>query len=293
MADSEPLHSEAFHRARRITQQVLLVVMLGSWIFLALSLATSDKRPAPVELLVTAGLGSLVAAMATLTLVRQQRESPLLVETRARVREAEQDLEAALRSSGTDRGSIQVSDAITVDAPGGQTTATPPSARTDVRLDHQQARLTLSELWAVTHRRLDHYHGIALSQAKQSFLNAQIAMGIGFILLAGFATIAWQASTVAGSVVAGGLGAVSAALAGYVSRTFITSQEAAAGHLRAYFDQPLEFSRYLAAERLMADADLSEEHRAEILSLLVQAMIAGPSLQTPAGTNEQQPGNPV
>lgn len=37
----------------------------------------------------------------------------------------------------------------------------------------------------------------------------------------------------------GGLGAASAALAGYVSRTFVKSQDAAAGHLRAYFEQPL------------------------------------------------------
>ncbi|MER5222033.1 MULTISPECIES: hypothetical protein [Streptomyces] len=42
------------------------------------------------------------------------------------------------------------------------------------------------------------------------------------------------------------------------------SQETAAEHLRAYFDQPLEFSRYLAAERLIADARLETEQRAEI-----------------------------
>ncbi|MFJ7301656.1 hypothetical protein [Streptomyces sp. NPDC099088] len=159
-------------------------------------------------------------------------------------------------------------------------------------LDHLQARLTLSELWAVTHRRLDHYHGIALAQAKQSFLNAQIAMGLGFALLIGFVIVSLKASTVAGSVVAGGLGAVSAALAGYVSRTFIRSQEAAAGHLRAYFDQPLEFSRYLAAERLLADAGLSEEHRAEALTNLIQAMITGTSGLESAGANHEETGPP-
>ncbi|MFG3369578.1 hypothetical protein ACIPWY_31425 [Streptomyces sp. NPDC090032] len=75
--------------------------------------------------------------------------------------------------------------------------------------------------------------------------------------------MALRASTTAGSVVAGGLGAVAAGLSGYVSRTFVRSQEASAGHLRAYFDQPLEFSRYLAAERLVADSNLSDEQRAE------------------------------
>ncbi|MEV8313796.1 hypothetical protein AB0Q95_06450 [Streptomyces sp. NPDC059900] len=142
--------------------------------------------------------------------------------------------------------------------------------------DADRARLTLSELWVVTHARLDHYHGIALGQAQKSFRNAQVSMALGFVLLIVFVVVALQASTTAGSVVAGGLGAVSAALSGYVSRTFVRSQESAAGHLRAYFDQPLEFSRYLAAERLVADSNLGDEQRAEVVTALAQAMIAGP-----------------
>ncbi|MCX4772815.1 hypothetical protein [Streptomyces sp. NBC_01285] len=120
------------------------------------------------------------------------------------------------------------------------------------------------------------YHKIATGQAKQSFRNAQVAMWLGFVLLAGFLVVALKVSTTAGSIVAGGLGAVAAALAGFVSRTFVRSQEAAAGHLRSYFDQPLELSRYLAAERLIADAQLSDERRAEILADLVHAIVAGP-----------------
>ncbi|MBK3625692.1 hypothetical protein JHN59_12735 [Streptomyces sp. MBT49] len=268
----------------------MLAITLCAWTSLAASLLVGPK-PDPVSLMVTITLGFGTASL-TVVLYRRE-ETPVQAETYARVREAEQELEDALRRPASSRRFILVPDddprlsAANSDAP----TVTPPSAGTSRELDQQQTRLTLSELWAVTHRRLDHYHGIALGQAKQSFLNAQIAMGIGFILLVGFAAVAWNASTVAGSVVAGGLGAVSAALAGYVSRTFIRSQEAAAGHLRAYFDQPLEFSRYLAAERLMADAGLSDERRAEVLSLLVQAMIAGPSPQTTTGANEQQPGN--
>ncbi|MGC5413328.1 hypothetical protein ACPXCX_58140, partial [Streptomyces sp. DT225] len=58
---------------------------------------------------------------------------------------------------------------------------------------------------------------------------------------------------------------------------FIRSQEAAATHLRSYFDQPLELSRHLAAERLLASGELTQEQRAAILSALVQAMVAAPS----------------
>lgn len=187
------------------------------------------------------------------------------VESRERVRAAEQGLEDALRGYA----GILLDDGTVDHRRGTGPRATEP-------LEDTPTRLALSELWAVTHRRLDHYHGIALGQAKRSFRNAQFAMGLGFALLVGFMVVALNASTTAGSIVAGGLGAVSAALAGYVSRTFIRSQETAAAHLRAYFDQPLEFSRYLAAERLMADAGLSEQKQAEILGLIVQTMIAGP-----------------
>jgi hypothetical protein len=73
------------------------------------------------------------------------------------------------------------------------------------------------------------------------------------------------------------LGAVAAAFAGYIGRTFVRSQESAASHLRAYFDQPLEFSRYLAAERLLAAAasDLTGTQRADVLGTLAQTIVIG------------------
>src|SRR5262249_12399359 len=81
------------------------------------------------------------------------------------------------------------------------------------------------------------------------------------------------AKTTTAAVSAGGLGAVGAAFAAYIGKTFIRSQESAADHLRAYFDQPLELSRYLAAERLLADAkELTPDQRAPILTSLVQSI---------------------
>ncbi|PSM39254.1 hypothetical protein C6Y14_32890 [Streptomyces dioscori] len=241
---------------------------------MALRYDTLDGSPTTSDWVLAAVGGVLCFGLAAAMFMALS--DPRRSESRERVREAEQDLEEALRGSASAPASSDQ------EADGSLDT------RVNRDLDQRQARLTLSELWVVTHRRLDHYHGIALGQAKRSFLSAQIAMGLGFVLLLGFVTIALNASTVAGSVVAGGLGTVAAALAGYVSRTFIRSQEAAAGHLRAYFDQPLEFSRYLAAERLVTDAGLSEERRAEILSILVQAMISGPSDPMPDGSDIQQ-----
>ncbi|MEV7857065.1 hypothetical protein [Streptomyces sp. NPDC088183] len=153
------------------------------------------------------------------------------------------------------------------------------------------APLGLAVLWETTHARLSLYHKIATGQAESSFASAKWSMWAGFALLIAFVVLALTASTTAGAVVAGGLGAVAAALSGFVSKTFIRSQEAAASHLRTYFDQPLELSRYLAAERLIVDGDLSQQQRADVLSALVQAMVASPA-QPPAASSPA-PGQPV
>lgn len=152
---------------------------------------------------------------------------------------------------------------------------TPENADAIVRVVANRAdeRLTLAALWDVTHGRMDLYHTIVTGQAKRSFGAAQAAMVIGFAMLVGFAVLAAEAKTTTAAVSAGSLGAVGAAFAAYIGKTFIRSQETAASHLRAYFDQPLELSRYLAAERLLADdKSLSAEQRAAILSSLVESI---------------------
>ncbi|MFI9809673.1 hypothetical protein ACIHEJ_36010 [Streptomyces sp. NPDC052301] len=196
-------------------------------------------------------LGALV--LATFSMAPVATESPHVVEGRERLRDAERLLGEALRLHA-------------------QEVRTPE--------DGDGAALTLPALWGVTHSRLDLYHEIALGQAKRSFRNAQMASGAGFALLVIFVVVSLRAGTTAGSVVAGGLGAVAAALSGYVSRTFVKAAEAAAAHLHAYFEQPLEFSRYLAAERMVRDGGLSARHRAEVLADLAKAMIADPPAAT-------------
>ncbi|MFE2423623.1 hypothetical protein [Streptomyces hokutonensis] len=188
---------------------------------------------------------------------RQAREA----QPRDRVLAAEQELEEALRRPSVARTRDNE------EASGDAAPATAPD-------DGVHTGLGLPELWKVTHSRLDHYHETVLGQARRSFRSAQGAMWLGFLLLAGFAFMALKATSTAGAVVAGGLGAVSAGLAGYVSRTFVKSQETAAGHLRAYFDQPLALSRYLAAERLLRDSGMGAEKRAEVLAALVLAVVA-------------------
>ncbi|MEV5656599.1 hypothetical protein [Streptomyces sp. NPDC052291] len=206
-------------------------------------------------------------------------------ESRYRLTQAEDRLTEALRRQiSTDRGAADFHTLVDDLRPPPVDEGAEPGepART-------HGALALPELWHATHARLGLYHDIATGQAKVSFRNAQRSMWAGFGLLIVFAGLAAWASTTAGVIVAGGLGATAGALAGFVSRTFIRSQEAAASHLRSYFDQPLELSRYLAAERLVAGADLTREQRGAILSALVQTMVAGPTPVHTGGTVPAQP----
>ncbi|MGW1540890.1 TRADD-N-associated membrane domain-containing protein [Streptomyces sp. NPDC002309] len=198
---------------------------------------------------------------------------------RQRVREAERSFENALRAGQAT--APRLNSAQDADPDTSNVSPSAASAANGAIVRPQLGGLALPELWSLTHTRLDAYHEIALAQAKRSFRNAQVAMGLGFALLLAFVFVALNASTTAGAVVAGGLGAVSAALAGYVSRTFVVSQTASAAHLRAYFDQPLEFARYLAAERIIMDCGLDQAQRTEVLTSLVQAMVAPPAMVDP------------
>jgi len=70
------------------------------------------------------------------------------------------------------------------------------------------------------------------------------------------------------------MSAAAAGLAGYIGRTFVRSQESAAAHLRAYFDQPLQFARYLAVERLLANFEtLTDQQRADMVAQLAASIV--------------------
>ncbi|TLP52413.1 TRADD-N-associated membrane domain-containing protein [Microbispora triticiradicis] len=150
----------------------------------------------------------------------------------------------------------------------------------------KEQELALGPLWVETEARLDYYHEIATNHARQSFRSAQVAMVAGFVVVLLFAVLAiFFAKNPADRLLAGTLGLISAALSGFISRTFIRAQEAAANRLQAYFDHPVRFSRYLAAERLIEQMKKlnPEEHKAiegEFLNAVVApyAVLSGESL---------------
>lgn len=125
-------------------------------------------------------------------------------------------------------------------------------------------------LWALTNKRLTYYHDLATRQAEVSFRHAQGAMIAGFAVAMIAMIIALFPSSVGKSIVVGGIGSLVAVLAAYISKTFLRSQEIASSHLRAYFLQPLEASRYLIAERLVNS--LGTEKRDDGLLALIQGI---------------------
>jgi hypothetical protein len=130
-------------------------------------------------------------------------------------------------------------------------------------------------LWTVTQKRLDYYHQIATSQAERSFLYGQIAAGLGLTLILGCAAAAALSRTTAASIAATLLGVAGGGLAGYIGSTFMRSQETASAQLRAYFLQPLEFSKMLAAERLLLQMD-DPVSRTAATGSLIEALARAP-----------------
>ncbi|MDQ1033619.1 hypothetical protein QFZ75_000035 [Streptomyces sp. V3I8] len=260
----------------------VILVCTGLVIFSSPAVVLTADHTGSIPVGAALGIGSVVAASFAVGIrssLQRRAERQTVGESRQRLTRAESRLETALRGDAKFHFNASTGRFEVVSGPRSEQ----GQQHNDEAVARAQRALTLAELWETTHARLGLYHDIATGQAKVSFRNAQVSMVIGFVLLVFFVLLALNASTTAGVIVAGGLGAVSAALAGFVSKTFIRSQEAAATHLRSYFDQPLELSRYLAAERLISGGDLSQEQRAEVLSALVQAMVAPPAPPTAGG----------
>ncbi|MFV8133202.1 TRADD-N-associated membrane domain-containing protein [Streptomyces syringium] len=265
MGNEPPPESSSSSQSTRLRHWVDVAgvtVALGVTIWLAWGIREVKEGATAEELGAVIAVVSAVVAFAAWA--RQRQADRAIDAGRERVREAERGVEGALA------------------ARSGPAIAAPQE---EAEARHDRRDLALARLWSLTHRRLDLYHEIATNQARRSFVSAQVSMVVGFALLVLFVVLALNVSSTTGAIVTGGLGAVSAALAGFISKTFVKSQQSAADHLKAYFDQPLEFSRYLAAERLLADTGLSDARRAEVVAVLVQLIAAGPGTNAALDTN--------
>lgn len=126
-------------------------------------------------------------------------------------------------------------------------------------------------LWNVTQKRLAYYHDIATAHAEKSFSYGQIAAASGFIVLLVGATIAAFTTTISGAIAAAIAGIAGGGLGAYIGATFMRSQDVAAEQMREYFRQPLEFSKFLGAERLLDTLD--GDARTQATQAIIEAMI--------------------
>ncbi|QKG21037.1 TRADD-N-associated membrane domain-containing protein [Actinomadura verrucosospora] len=148
------------------------------------------------------------------------------------------------------------------------------------------ASLELSDLWVLNQRRLDLYHQIATNQAKSSFRYAQLAAGLGFLVLIGAAVTVWFSDSTTTAVTTGAIGVFGGSLGAYLGGTFMNVQRAAAEQLRQYFDHPLELSKILISERLLEN--IPADQRVESVQHLMRSVLAGRALPGDAAAKEPQ-----
>jgi hypothetical protein len=132
------------------------------------------------------------------------------------------------------------------------------------------AGINFDFLWRETQERLSVYHRMATGQSAKSYRNSQIAIIAGFAILLLCVLLASFVASPAGVLTAGGIAAIGAVLTGYLTRTFMQMYRSTSEQLRSYFDQPLDFSRNLGAERLLSQIT-DDSKRAEAVVEIIRA----------------------
>ncbi|MGW3736663.1 hypothetical protein [Streptomyces sp. NPDC005148] len=108
----------------------------------------------------------------------------------------------------------------------------------------------LATLMELNQGQIKDYHEIVTQQADKSFKSSQTAMWVGILMLVGclFAGFYFNVTEIRWFVA--GVAAISSAMAGYLTRTYLFMYKESIAQLNRYFDQPVLNSYYLTAERL-------------------------------------------
>lgn len=112
----------------------------------------------------------------------------------------------------------------------------------------------------------------------------QIAAGAGFFVIIIAAFIAGFSRSTAAAIASGITGVAGGGLGAYIGSTFMKSQDTASAQLRAYFSQPLEFSKYLAAERLLNFIDKGD--RTAAVNTMITSIMGGPPTSSSNNTDD-------
>jgi hypothetical protein len=110
---------------------------------------------------------------------------------------------------------------------------------------------TMSNLILINRTEMSGYHQLTIDQATKSFRHSQIAMYLGLTVVIGCVLLVAVSSLDTGVKIAiTALGAVSTAVAGYLTSTFLKVHAVSITQLNRFFEQPLVSSYLLSAERV-------------------------------------------
>jgi hypothetical protein len=116
-----------------------------------------------------------------------------------------------------------------------------------------QDELTLKALMQINRKQIEAYHLLTRQQATEAYRNSVVAMATGLLTLVSgvLAVIFLPGIDETQRITTAGLTAIGSVVGGYVSRTFMRTYTIALQQLNRYFEQPLQTSYLLAAERLI------------------------------------------
>ncbi|WP_144381530.1 TRADD-N-associated membrane domain-containing protein [Streptomyces sp. SAJ15] len=135
--------------------------------------------------------------------------------------------------------------------------------RLDTAADLLRERVELPSLINFNRVLLEQYHEIATRQANKSFRAALTAMSIGLGVIVATFVASFARDSSADRFFLGSLAAVSAALTGYLSKTYLDVYDRSIRQLNQYFNQPVLNNYFLTAERVTGK--LSDEHKEKLL----------------------------
>lgn len=147
--------------------------------------------------------------------------------------------------------------------------------------------LDLGILMKLNRKQMEAYHLLTRQQASDAYKKSVMAMGTGLLaLIAGVLAVIFLPGTdTIEKITTGVLTAVGTVLAGYISRTYLRTYDTALHQLNHYFEQPLQTSYLLAAERLIGC--MTEAKRDKLYTQVIEHILRATS------NNGQPPTSPV
>jgi hypothetical protein len=135
------------------------------------------------------------------------------------------------------------------------------AARVDAAIEEaSDANLQRRFLFVLNRRQLDEYQLITRKQQRSAFMLAQAATVLAFLVLVAGIVVALAAHGTVNKSIAGGLSGLGATLSTFLANTFFKSHQSANKEMSRYYLEPQRTGRLLAAERIVADTEITDEN---------------------------------